>query len=62
MLVDEDTIRQYKADLGDEIEPQIVELIERADKGAKALAKQESQLRAKVSELHFPGRVILLLK
>jgi DASH complex subunit SPC19 len=49
LLVDEGTVRKYKADLADEIEPSINELIERAEQGLKALDKQESVLQAKVS-------------
>jgi DASH complex subunit SPC19 len=46
--VDESTINRYKTDLVDEIEPQITELLDRADKGLKAMAKQESHLQSKV--------------
>ncbi|TFY66635.1 hypothetical protein EVG20_g4453 [Dentipellis fragilis] len=48
LLIDEGTVRKYKADLSDEIEPQITELISRAEKGLKALLKKESALQAKV--------------
>ncbi|KAL0950092.1 hypothetical protein HGRIS_010093 [Hohenbuehelia grisea] len=48
LLVDEGTIRRYKADLIDEIEPAIAELIERAEHGLKNLIKKESALKAKV--------------
>ncbi|KAI0080849.1 hypothetical protein K474DRAFT_1657348 [Panus rudis PR-1116 ss-1] len=48
LLIDEATIRKYQADLTDEIEPQINELLSRADKGLKALMKRESVLRTKV--------------
>ena len=41
MLVDEGTVRKYKADLTDEIEPQINELLARAEKGIKALLINE---------------------
>ncbi|KAH9943179.1 Spc19-domain-containing protein [Epithele typhae] len=47
LLVDEGTIRRYKADLTDEIEPQINELISRAEKGLQVLLKKESLLQAK---------------
>ena len=46
--MDEGTVRKYKTDLTDEIEPQIKELLSRAEKGLKALLKRESTLRAKV--------------
>ncbi|KAA1466527.1 hypothetical protein DENSPDRAFT_831384 [Dentipellis sp. KUC8613] len=48
LLIDEGTVRKYKADISDEIEPQITELISRAEKGLKALLKKESALQAKV--------------
>lgn len=49
LLTDEGTVRQYKSDLTDEIEPQINELIERAEKGLKALVRKENLIKAKVS-------------
>ncbi|KIM76427.1 hypothetical protein PILCRDRAFT_826434 [Piloderma croceum F 1598] len=48
LLVDEGTVRQYKADLTDEVEPQINELLERAEKGVKTLQKKESLMQTKV--------------
>ncbi|KAH9977688.1 hypothetical protein BGW80DRAFT_1435431 [Lactifluus volemus] len=48
LLVDEGTVDKYKADLGDEIEPQITELISRAEKGLKALQKKQHLLQTKV--------------
>ncbi len=48
LLVDESTVRRYKADLTDEIEPQINELLLRAEKGLQVLLKRESMLQAKV--------------
>ncbi|THH18196.1 hypothetical protein EW146_g2731 [Bondarzewia mesenterica] len=48
LLVDEGTVRKYKADLRDEIEPQINELITRAEKGLKGLLKKESLLQVRV--------------
>ncbi|KAI0322529.1 Spc19-domain-containing protein [Amylostereum chailletii] len=48
LLVDEATVRKYKADLAEEIEPQVTELIARAEKGLKALQKKESSLQTKV--------------
>lgn len=48
LLVDESTVRRYKADLTDEIEPQINELLSRAEKGLQVLLKRESMLQAKV--------------
>ena len=48
MLVDEGTVEKYKADLSDEIEPQITELISRAEKGMKTLQKTQHMLQTKV--------------
>ncbi|KAF8841580.1 hypothetical protein BDN67DRAFT_1010513 [Paxillus ammoniavirescens] len=48
LLIDEGTVRKYKADLADEIEPQINELIERAEKGLKAFTRKESLIQSKV--------------
>jgi hypothetical protein len=46
--VDEVTVRRYKADLADEIEPQISELIERAEKGLKSWEAKQAALEAQV--------------
>ncbi|KAH0835766.1 hypothetical protein J3R83DRAFT_9604 [Lanmaoa asiatica] len=48
LLVDEGTVRRYKADLADEIEPQINELIERAEKGLKILSRKQALIQSKV--------------
>jgi DASH complex subunit SPC19 len=48
LLVGENTVQKYQADLGGEIDPQIIELVSRAEKGMKALQMKESILRAKV--------------
>jgi len=48
LLIDEGTVRQYQADLTDEIEPQINELLERAEKGLKALNRKEGLIQTKV--------------
>ena len=48
LLIDEGTIRRYKSDLTEEIEPQINELLSRAEKGLQVLVKKESILQAKV--------------
>lgn len=47
-LVNEETIRRYKADLAEEIEPAITDLIEKAEQGLAALVKKESALKLKV--------------
>jgi hypothetical protein len=47
--VDEGTVKRYKGDLIDEVEPAINELIERTENGLKLLLKKESQLKAKAS-------------
>lgn len=48
MLVGEGTVEKYKADMGEEIEPQIAELISRAEKGTKTLQKKHQALQTKV--------------
>ncbi len=48
--MDEGTVRRYKADLTDEIEPQINELLSRAERGLQVLLKRESMLQAKVDD------------
>ncbi|KAH9049689.1 hypothetical protein EDB84DRAFT_952276 [Lactarius hengduanensis] len=48
LLVDEGTVKKYKADLSDEIEPQITELVSRAEKGMEALQKKRLLLQTKV--------------
>ncbi|KZP07327.1 hypothetical protein FIBSPDRAFT_804065, partial [Athelia psychrophila] len=48
LLIDEGTVNQYQADLTDEIEPQINELLERADKGLKAMNRKEGLMQTKV--------------
>ena len=53
LLVDEGTIRKYKSDLTEEIEPQINELLLRAEKGLRLLMKQESMLRTRVSLSYY---------
>ncbi|EGO02126.1 hypothetical protein SERLA73DRAFT_166621 [Serpula lacrymans var. lacrymans S7.3] len=50
LLIDESTIRKYKADLTDEIEPQINELIDRANKGLEALNRKEELIQAEVEK------------
>ncbi|KAF8484672.1 Spc19-domain-containing protein [Russula ochroleuca] len=52
LLVDEGTVEKYKADLCDEIEPQITELTSRAEKGMKALQKKHLALHTKVETAH----------
>ena len=51
LLVDEGTVEKYKADLSDEIEPQITELISRAEKGMKSLQKKRQTLQTKVPHI-----------
>ena len=46
--MNESTVRKYKADLSEEIEPQILELVDRAKKGVRALEKRRNNLKAKV--------------
>ncbi|KAI9513302.1 Spc19-domain-containing protein [Russula earlei] len=56
LLVDEGTVERYKADLTDEIEPQITELISRAEKGMKSLQKKRLALQTKVETAHSKPR------
>ncbi|KZT66052.1 hypothetical protein DAEQUDRAFT_675816 [Daedalea quercina L-15889] len=51
LLIDEFTVRKYKADLTDEIEPQVNELIARAERGLQILLKKESMLQTKIESL-----------
>jgi DASH complex subunit SPC19 len=53
LLVDEGTVEKYKADLSDEIEPQITELISRAEKGMKLLQKKHLALQTKVIDILY---------
>ncbi|KAF5363628.1 hypothetical protein D9756_000326 [Leucocoprinus leucothites] len=52
LLVNEDTIKRYKTDLADEVEPTINELIERAEHGLAALEKKEGLLKTKLETAH----------
>lgn len=58
LLVDEGTVERYKADLSDEIEPQITELISRAEKGLKVLQKKRLRLQTKVSGVYCTTLVL----
>ncbi|KAK0461636.1 Spc19-domain-containing protein [Desarmillaria tabescens] len=48
LLIDESTVKKYKSDLIDEVEPAIHELIERAEQGLKSLQRKQAQLQTKV--------------
>ncbi|KAJ7188595.1 Spc19-domain-containing protein [Mycena filopes] len=48
LLVGSETVRKYKAELTDEIEPAINELIELAEQGLKSMQKKEAVLQTKV--------------
>ena len=48
LFVKESTIRQYKSDLSEEIEPQIVELLDRAKNGLRVLERRQKALQSKV--------------
>ena len=52
-------MKKYKADLNDEIEPQITELVSRAEKGMEALQKKRLLLQTKVRPLPRRHRVLL---
>ncbi|KAG5648725.1 hypothetical protein DXG03_000072 [Asterophora parasitica] len=47
LLIDEGTVKKYKADLVDEIEPSVNELIQRAEHGLRGLEKKKSALQTK---------------
>ena len=51
--MNEDTIRRYKSNLADEIEPAISELIQRAEQGLASLEKQNELLKTKVTRTKF---------
>lgn len=48
MLVDDSTVRRYKSDLIDEVEPVVGELIEKSEQGLKVLQRKETHLKLKV--------------
>jgi DASH complex subunit SPC19 len=50
LLVDEGTVKRYKGGLAEEVEPQITELLNRAEQGLEILMKKETQLKTKVSQ------------
>lgn len=50
-LVSENTVREYKSDLREVIEPQVNELIERAEKGLRVLERREASLKARVETM-----------
>ena len=51
LLVGESTVRRYKDDITDEIEPQIRELLSRAQKGLGLVVKREHLLRTKAESM-----------
>ena len=51
--MNEDTIRRYKSNIADEIEPAISELIQRAEQGLASLEKHEELLKTKVNFFFF---------
>ncbi|KAG6812944.1 hypothetical protein H0H92_015264 [Tricholoma furcatifolium] len=56
LLIDEGTVKRYKSDLVDEIEPTVNELIERAEQGLNILQKKESALQTKVESARSKPR------
>ncbi|KAI6127384.1 Spc19-domain-containing protein [Pisolithus croceorrhizus] len=48
LLIDEATVKRYRSDLADEIEPQVNELIDRAEQGLKLLRRKEGLVHSKV--------------
>ena len=53
LLVNEGTVKRYKGDLAEETEPQITELLNRAEQGLELLMKKETQLQTKVSRKYL---------
>ncbi|KAF9035059.1 hypothetical protein BDZ89DRAFT_983471 [Hymenopellis radicata] len=51
LIVNDGLVKSYKADLIDEVEPAINDLIERAERGLKQLQRKEAQLQNKVEAL-----------
>ncbi|KIL70424.1 hypothetical protein M378DRAFT_189929 [Amanita muscaria Koide BX008] len=47
LLVNESTVKRYKAEIADEVEPQITELLRRAEQGLEALVRKETLLQNK---------------
>jgi len=47
-LAPSSTLEKYKADLIDEVEPAIIELVEKAEAGLQALQNKEKALETKV--------------
>ncbi|PBK67027.1 hypothetical protein ARMSODRAFT_889759 [Armillaria solidipes] len=56
LLVGESTVKKYKSDLIEEVEPAIHELIDRAEQGLKSLQRKQAQLQAKVVAKTAPSR------
>lgn len=56
LFVNESMVKKYKEDLTEEIEPQILELIERSKKGLKALERKHHSLKTKV---HLHGMLLV---
>lgn len=46
--MNESTVKKYEEDLTEEVEPQILELVERAKKGLKHLERKQHTLKTKV--------------
>jgi len=61
MLVDDSTVKRYKSDLTDEVEPVVSELIEKSEQGLKALQKKEHQLKLKVKCIDLRVRTELTI-
>ncbi|KAF8908353.1 Spc19-domain-containing protein [Mucidula mucida] len=51
LIVNDGLVKSYKADLIDEVEPAINDLIERAERGLKQLQRKEAQLQNKAEAL-----------
>lgn len=59
MLIDDSTVRRYKSDLIDEVEPVISELLEKSEQGLKTLNRKENHLQIKVGIISCISIVLL---
>jgi len=48
LLINESTVKRYKTEIADEVEPQITELLKRAEQGLETLVKKETLLKNKL--------------
>ncbi|KDQ21112.1 hypothetical protein BOTBODRAFT_169765 [Botryobasidium botryosum FD-172 SS1] len=56
-LIDENLVRQMKEDVSSEVEPQVKQLIGRAESALRGMEKQEAMLHSKLESLRQPATV-----